>query len=147
MPAPFETMPPQPRMPDRLKFTEFTLDRLASGRCRARVVLSWQDATEFDGESEGLASQAGELRCAAEACVIALTKAVQGAVRFELLGVKAVRAFDANVVIVSLAIPEQQQTHRLVGCFLTEDQDPTKGAALAVLNATNRILGNRFFMR
>jgi hypothetical protein len=111
------------------------------------VVLSWQDATEFDGESEGLASQAGELRCAAEACVIALTKAVQDAVRFELLGVKAVRAFDANVVIVSLAIPEQNQTHRLVGCYLTEDQDPTKGAALAVLNATNRILGNRFFMR
>jgi hypothetical protein len=147
MNAPFETMRPQPRMPDRLKFSEFTLDRLASGRCRARVVLSWQDATEFDGESEGLASQAGELRCAAEACVIALTKAVRGAMRFELLGVKAVRAFDANVIIVSLGIPEQNQTHRLVGCFLTEDQDPTKGAALAVLNATNRILGNRFFMR
>ena len=67
--------------------------------------------------------------------------------RFELLGVKAVRAFDANVIIVSLAIPEQNQTHRVVGCYLTEDQDPTKGAAFAVLNATNRILGNRFFMR
>ena len=147
MHAPFETRPPQPRLPDRLKFAEFTLDRLASGRCRARVVLSWQDSEEFDGESEGLASQAGELRCAAEACVISLTKAVKGELRFELLGVKAVRAFDANVIIVSLAVPDQNQTHRLVGCYLTEDQDPTKGAALAVLNATNRILGNRFFMR
>jgi hypothetical protein len=140
-------MPPNTRFNDRLKFAEFELDRLASGRCRARVVLSWQDTTTFEGESEGLASQAGELRCAAEACVIALTKAVNGAVRFELLGVKAVRAFDASVVIVSLSVPEERETHRLVGCFLTADADPTKGAALAVLNATNRILGNLFFMR
>jgi hypothetical protein len=147
MHAPFETRPPQPRLPDRLKFAEFVLDRLTSGRCRSRVVLTWQETQEFDGESEGLASQAGELRCSAEACVIALEKAVQGALRFELLGVKSVRAFDANVVIVSLAIPEQHQTRRVVGCYLTEDQDPAKGAALAVLNATNRLLGNRFFMR
>jgi len=147
MHAPFETRPAQPRLPDRLRFADFTLDRLTSGRCRARVLLTWQDTLEYEGEAEGLASQAGELRCAAEACVIALTKAVQGALHFELLGVKSVRAFDANVVIVSMAIPDGQQSHRLVGCYLTEDQDPTKGAALAVLNATNRILGNRFFMR
>lgn len=140
-------MPPNTRFNDRLKFAEFELDRMTSGRCRARVVLTWQETTEFDGESEGLSSQAGELRCAAEACVIALTKAVKGAVRFELLGVKAVRAFDASVVIVSLAVPEERETHRLVGCYLTADADPTKGAAFAVLNATNRILGNQFFMR
>jgi hypothetical protein len=135
------------RLPDRLKFAEFSLERLANGRCRARVVLSWQENEEFIGESEGLGSQSGELRCAAEACVIALTRAVKSELRFELLGVKAVRAFDANVVIVSLSLPSGEQTQRLVGCFLTEDVDPTRGAALAVLNATNRILGNRFFMR
>jgi hypothetical protein len=135
------------RLPDRLKFSEFVLDRLASGRCRARVTLSWQDTEEWLGESEGLASQSGELRCAAEACVIALTKATKSELRFELLGVKAVRAFDANVVIVSLSLLNGNETQRLVGCFLTEDADPTRGAALAVLNATNRILGNRFFMR
>jgi hypothetical protein len=135
------------RFPDRLKFAEFSLERLANGRCRARVVLTWQEVNEFLGESEGLGSQAGELRCSAEACVVALTKAVKGEVKFELLGVKAVRAFDANVVIVSMAVPDQHETHRLVGCFLTDDADPTKGAALAVLNATNRILGNRFYMR
>ena len=140
-------MPAEPRLPDRLKFAEFALDRLATGRCRARVVLSWLDNTEFEGVSEGLTSQAGELRCAAEACVTALTKAVKGELKFELLGVKAVRAFDANVVIVSLALPNQNDAKRLVGCFLTPDADPSRGAALAVLNATNRILGNRFFMR
>lgn len=136
-----------PRLPDRLKFADFVIDRLASGRCHAKVTLSWQDADEWLGESEGLASQSGELRCAAEACVIALTKATRSELRFELLGVKAVRAFDANVVIVSLSLLTGNETQRLVGCFLTEDADPTRGAALAVLNATNRVLGNRFFMR
>jgi hypothetical protein len=140
-------MSPPSRFSDRLRFTEFTLDRLANGRCRAKVVLSWDDDQPHTGEAEGLTSQAGELRCAAEACVAALSHAVDGALRFELLGVKAVRAFDANVIIVSLAVPSEPRPHRLVGCFLTEDADPTRGAALAVLNATNRILGNRFHMR
>jgi hypothetical protein len=134
------------KLPDRLRFSEFHLERLPNGRCRAKVVLSWLDADEFTGESEGLTSQAGELRCAAQACVAALSKAVKDEVKLELLGVKAVRAFDANVVIVSLSVPAETDGQRLVGCFLT-DEDPPRGAALAVLNATNRILGNRFFMR
>ena len=54
---------------ERLRFAEFVLDRLPNGRCRARVALTWRDSEAFSGESEGLASQAGELRCAAEACV------------------------------------------------------------------------------
>lgn len=136
-----------PKLPDRLRFAEFVLDRLPNGRCRARVVLGWQDGAEYPGEAEGLASSAGELRCAADACVMALTRATNNELRFELLGVKAIRAFDANVVIVSLSLPSAGQAQRVIGCYMTEDADPTKGAALAVLNATNRILGNRFFMR
>jgi hypothetical protein len=131
---------------DRLRFAEFTLDRLPNGRCRARVGLTWKESEQFTGESEGLASQAGELRTAAEACVRALTEAVQGGMGFELLGVKAVRAFDATVVIVSLAVQGEGSGHRVVGSYLTEN-DTARGAALAVLNATNRILGNRLFMR
>jgi hypothetical protein len=132
--------------PERLRFAEFTIDRLPNGRCRARVGLTWKESEQFTGEGEGLASQAGELRCAAQACVIALGQAVQGGVSFELLGVKAVRAFDATVVIVSLAVHGEGSGHRVVGSYLTETDTP-RGAALAVLNATNRILGNRFFMR
>jgi hypothetical protein len=117
---------------ERLRFAEFVLDRLPNGRCRAK----------------GLASQAGELRCAAEACVKALGQAVaQSGLRFELLGVKAVRAFDATVVIVSLATTGGDSSdQRVVGSVLTET-DPARAAALAVLNATNRILGNRLFLR
>ena len=132
---------------ERLRFAEFVLDRLPNGRCRARVALTWRDSEAFSGESEGLASQAGELRCAAEACVKALSQAVQGGMGFELLGVKAVRAFDATVVIVSLATTGGDSSdQRVVGSVLTET-DPARAAALAVLNATNRILGNRLFMR
>ena len=130
---------------ERLRFAEFVLDRLANGRCRAKVGLTWRDSEAFTGESEGLASQAGELRCAAQACVNALGQAVQGAMVFELLGVKAVRAFDATVVIVSLSTSAEGD-QRVVGSVLTE-ADPARAAALAVLNATNRILGNRLFMR
>ncbi|HYC30738.1 MAG TPA: hypothetical protein VEB59_00540 [Gemmatimonadales bacterium] len=139
--------PPNPSG-DRLRFAEFTLDRLPNGRCRARVGLTWKDSEQFTGESEGLGSQAGELRCAAQACVNALAQAVQGqaGLGFELLGVKAVRAFDATVVIVSLAAHGEGSGHRVVGSYLTET-DTARGAALAVLNATNRILGNRLFMR
>jgi hypothetical protein len=131
---------------ERLRFAEFVLDRLPSGRCRAKVGLTWRDSEAFIGECEGLASQAGELRCAAQACVIALGQAVQGGMAFELLGVKAVRAFDATVVIVSLSTNAEGSDQRIVGSVLTE-VDPARAAALAVLNATNRILGNRLFMR
>jgi hypothetical protein len=135
-------------LPERLRFAEFTLDRLPNGRCRARVGLTWRDSEQFTGEGEGLASQAGELRCSAQACVVALGQAVQGGLSFELLGVKAVRAFDSTVVIVSLAVHGDGagSGQRVVGSYLTEADTP-RGAALAVLNATNRILGNRLFMR
>jgi len=139
--------PPVPQTPpDRLKFTEYVMDRLPSGRCKARVVLSWQGEELFEGVCEGLTSPEGELRCSAQACVTALTEAVEGKVTFDLLGVKAVRAFDATVVIVSLATHGVDLRRRIVGSVLTED-DVSRAAALAVLNATNRLLGNLVFMR
>lgn len=126
---------------ERLRFQAFTFQRLPNGRCRAKVVLSWSDGREFVGESDGVTSQAGELRCSALAAVQALARAVEPQVEFEFLGVKAVRAFDATVVIVSLAARAESSVSRLVGSYLT-DADTPRGAALAVLNATNRLLGN-----
>ncbi|MGE0354527.1 MAG: alpha-isopropylmalate synthase regulatory domain-containing protein [Gemmatimonadales bacterium] len=135
-----------PPAPERVRFSEFALERLANGRCQARVCLTLGEDREFHGRAEGLSSQAGELRCSAQACVDALAQAVGNAVAFELFGVKAVKAFDSMVVIVSIALQTGEDGHRVVGCCLT-DEDVARGAALAVLNATNRILGNRFFMR
>jgi hypothetical protein len=132
-----------PPHPERLRFQDFTFERLASGRCRARVVLSWADGRQFVGEAEGVISQAGELRCSAGATVRALERVVHPKVGFELLGIKAVRAFDATVVIVSLSARTDTSVSRLVGSYLAET-DSQKGAALAVLNATNRMLGNYY---
>ena len=84
----------------------------AAGRGSA---LTWRDSEAFSGESEGLASQAGELRCAAEACVKALGQAVQGGMGFELLGVKAVRAFDATVSSFLSRCTGRDSGHRVVG--------------------------------
>lgn len=127
---------------ERLRFTEFSFERLANGRCRALVRYQW-GSTHYDGESEGLASEAGQLRCAAQAALSALEEAVGSRVTFDLLGVKAVRAFDSVVVLVSVSAHMEGASHRLVGSFLTEELTP-RGAALAVLHATNRVLGNLF---
>jgi hypothetical protein len=130
----------------RLRFQSFAFQRLSNGRCRATVELGWADGRVFPGEAEGVTSQAGELRCSALAAVHALERVAEPTLRFELLGVKAVRAFDATVIIVSLSAREGSGARRLVGSFLTES-DPPRGAALAVLNATNRVMGNFFTTR
>ena len=39
------------------------------------------------------------------------------------------------------------QIQDIIKEFNLSDTEPARGAALAVLNATNRILGNRLFMR
>jgi hypothetical protein len=64
-----------------------------------------------------------------------------GALSFELIGVKLLRAFDANVVIISVDVKQDDGPRRLLGCYLAE-RDVSRGAVLAVLNATNRVLGN-----
>lgn len=129
---------------ERLKFVEFVFERMPDGHCRARVVLERQPGERFEGEATGLASPTGELRVAAQASTTALQDAVGAQLHFELLGVKAVRAFDATVVIVSLSCHNGVPATRLVGSCLSETQ-LERGAALAVLSATNRLLGNMFF--
>jgi hypothetical protein len=105
------------------------------------VVLEWQPGERCLGVAEGISSATGALRCAAQAAVAALELAVKRRITFELLGIKALRAFDATVVIVSLATRYEGGSKRLVGSYLTEDSRE-RGAAIAVLNATNRLLGN-----
>lgn len=105
------------------------------------MVLEWEPGERYVGVAEGISSATGALRCAAQAAMAALELAVQRKIRFELLGIKALRAFDATVMIVSLAGHYQGESKRLVGSCLAED-GRERGAAIAVLNATNRLLGN-----
>lgn len=124
---------------ERLNFSSFTFTRSPSGRCVVRVELEY-DNKRYSGSCEGQSSPIGDLRLGSEAAMQAIEAFSNGNLGLELMGVKLVRAFDSNVVIVSLTQRAQRGT-RLVGCFLA-DQEPVRGAALAVLNATNRVLGN-----
>ena len=128
---------------ERLRFVDFQFATEPNGRCHAEVTLAHGTDVRWRGTAEGLASDAGEMRCAAEATLKAIEASARGSITFELLGVKAVRAFDTIVLIVSVVSRGSGQTHRLVGSFLA-DQQHTRGAALAVLNATNRVMGNIF---
>jgi hypothetical protein len=124
---------------DRLQFGGFTFTRSPAGRCTAQVDLEY-DGRKVSGKCEGQSSPIGDLRLGAEAAMNAIETFTDGSLGLELLGVKLVRAFDANVIIVSCAQRSARST-RLVGCYLA-DRDAVRGAALAVLNATNRVLGN-----
>jgi len=128
--------PPMPR--ERPRFARFRIERLANGRCRAQVTLLWQERGRVQGDAEGVSSPSGELRCAAQACLNALAQGVPEAA-FEILGVKAIRAFDANVVVASLAVRGINAGPRLVGSYLA-GENLARGAALAVLNAANRVI-------
>jgi hypothetical protein len=124
---------------DRLRFGSFTFTRSPAGRVIAQVELE-HEGKRFVGRAEGQSSPVGDLRLGAEAAMQAVELFAQGGLGLELMGVKLVRAFDANVVIVSCTQRTARET-RLVGCYLA-DRDAVRGSALAVLNATNRVLGN-----
>ena len=124
---------------ERLRFGSFTFTRSPAGRCIVQVELEY-NGQRFVGKAEGQSSPIGDLRLGAEAAMQAVESFAQGVLGLELMGVKLVRAFDANVVIVSCTQRSARGT-RLVGCYLA-DRDAVRGAALAVLNATNRVLGN-----
>lgn len=124
---------------ERLSFGSFTFTRSPAGRCVVQVELEY-DGKKYVGKMEGQSSPIGDLRLGAEAALQAVEAFAQGGLGLELMGVKLVRAFDSNVVIVSCTQRNARGT-RLVGCYLA-DRDSVRGAALAVLNATNRVLGN-----
>ena len=132
--------PPAARR-ERLRFSGFSYERSPAGRVTCQVTLEFSPGEYVVGKVDGQASPAGDSRLGAEAAIRALENFTKNAITFELVGVKVVRAFDANVVITSLIQHGDEGPDRLLGCYLA-DGDMVRGAALAVLNATNRVLGN-----
>jgi hypothetical protein len=136
------TVQPTPVIPirssqERLRFAAFSFARTPSGQCSAEVTLELLGKL-YIGRAIGPSSPQGDLRVSAEACLRALEDYNVEAREFELFGVKQTRAFDANIAIVCITRRTGRGTSRLVGCFVTED-DVNRGAAVAVLNATNRV--------
>jgi hypothetical protein len=122
----------------RVRFNRFEITRSKAGQTSAEVTLEL-DGTMHTGKSGGPSSPLGDLRISAEACLRALS-GFSGPIGFELMAVKHVRAFDSNLAIVSITHKQDGMTYPLVGCYLAKE-DVCRGAAIAVLNATNRVLG------
>jgi len=126
---------PEPRR--RVRFVSARLATPRIGRARAEVELEWAGETYRD-EVEGETGSAMELRHAAQATLGALGGILHGRMQFSLVGIKSFRAFDTDVVVVLL---RTDHVNPLIGASLATG-DPFRSAALAVLNATNRVLGN-----
>jgi hypothetical protein len=126
--------------PDRLRFAGFDFRKLPSGVGSAAVTLEWKGTERFVGRAEGVSSAFADLRLAVEATLRALAEFTRHKDVFELVGVKSVRAFDSNVVMVSVMAKRDGKPTQLVGCRIA-DGDPLRSAVLATLQATNRLLG------
>ena len=144
------TLPPKIRIymqsgpEQRLRLARFEFQREHNGQCEARVALRRPTGDVYTGAASGGGSETAQLRCAAEATVEALKRAVEARysfalldASFELMGAKTVQAFDNNVVLIGLLANRGDQTWRLVGASVAE-QGLTRAAALAVLKAVNR---------
>lgn len=101
--------------------------------------MEWR-GREIEGEAEGVATREGEMRMGAQASLATLQQVAGDVVEAEIMGVKAVRAFDAWVVIASVRARAQGRDYRLIGAKACEKEDLDRGAAIAVLDALNRLL-------
>jgi hypothetical protein len=126
---------------ERLRFANFSFSRGSSGSCRAAVELEWTGGEAYVGRAEGVSGPLGDLRVCSEAALRAVEHFGRGTVSLELVGVKTMRAFDENIVIVSVQAGRPDGAVRLLGCHVAE-ADPLRSAVVAVLHATNRLLGN-----
>lgn len=134
----------QSELRDRIGFKEFELKKLPENRCEVRVVLAWPDGSEFTATAQDENSESGRLRCAVEATVRTVERSVGGEIALRVQGVRTIEESDANIVVTLLSSQILGETQSLVGsCVMREP--PERSAALSVLKATNRLLGNVMF--
>ena len=104
------------------------------------VTLERSTGESFIGEVDGGDTLSTELKASAEATVQALRKMIGQAAEITLRGVMPVAAFGHDLVVVSIKVIHDGQTHRLFGlCPVTDNR--AAAAAGATLNAANRFLG------
>ena len=119
----------------RLRFVE--TERWPVRQCYVRVSVTLaRGAERFVGDAEGAAVETIELRSAATAAMNALAKAT-GRYGLRLIGIKRLRAFDANVIVVVLRdVGARSQRYEGAAVLRTTW---VAGAVAAVLNAVNTV--------
>lgn len=110
-----------------------------AGRVTITVSLEWAGEVHT-GEASGERGPALELKTTARAAIRALESLSGEDLNLRTIGVKPIHAFDSDLMVASLYRSAGSE-QRLVGAVVVSD-DPLAAAALAVLSAMNRILGN-----
>lgn len=129
------------RAPRVVKFVSAGVEQLSEDRCRTQVELQHQDGNTHVGKAEGGCAEAERLRLAAQAAAEAVRSAVCGAGdQLTVSGATITEAFGKRTAFVQVSALYIGQKRELMG-FCLIDPDPTRAAALAVLNAVNRFLG------
>ena len=118
----------------KLRAAEVTRDRGAG--FEVRVELEWLGQT-FVGEDSGVGHEDMIARLAALATLSAVRTSGTGT-GFELIGLKRVRAFDGEVVMVCLK-EAGKSCQKYIGAVAVRET-LARGAARAVLDAVNRVL-------
>jgi hypothetical protein len=121
----------------RYLFDDIEVKRSRSG-LNCRVTLRRGDES-FEGEAEGLETEAARLELAARATVLAIAFAENRAGAMALSGALRVDAFGTEFVFVGVSARQGRDSVLLSGSCAIRDSVETAGA-LAVLDATNRWL-------
>jgi hypothetical protein len=104
----------------------------------------------FEGTVPCLETQQGVLKAASQAALRATLASRpangngNGQIDLEVVGVKAVRAFDGWVVVTRVNGSQGEERYKLLGAAPCEGEgDLPEAAVKAVLNASNRVMEQR----
>jgi hypothetical protein len=130
----------EPSGGSRLRLLASRLERAPAGVSRVVVEFAHvrNDALVV-GRQEGTACPGGDLRLAALATFEALTRAADGAITFDLIGVKPVRAFDTTVMMVAAMVRYDGSVTRVVGAAIADGSE-IDATVRATLHAVNRLV-------
>lgn len=137
----------------RLRFESLDHVVTPDGSGRVSVRLEWGGQT-YEGSVPCLETLQGVIKAASQAA-LAATLASSAAIgsngdrrpeplALEVVGVKAVRAFDGWVVVTRINGTAGEDRYRLLGAAPCEAEEDLPAAAVkAVLNASNRVMEHR----
>lgn len=134
----------------RLRFDSLSHVRTPDGSGRVSVRLEW-GGRMYEGTVSCLETQQGVIKAASQAALRATLASRSdgngsgnGRIDLEVVGVKAVRAFDGWVVVTRINGSKGEERLRLLGAAPCEGEDDLPEAAVkAVLNASNRVMEQR----
>jgi len=134
-------MSDSPRYPGaRIRFDGAVRAPTPDGHETIAIRLGWGGVLH-EGEASGVQTREGNIRTAALATLAATRKVLDGAgPDLDLIGVKALRAFDSFVVIVSVDGKEGDTRQKVIGARTGEEPRLIDAAATATLDALNRLL-------